>query len=142
PVIADMGALLSLGKGYIEEKDNTIGSDNRLSTNEALAFFALYSYDSPLLAEQRYKQYLEELEEAIEKVGLEASKEPFRQEIEKANYALQVAINYLLANHLLEANQENEEQDEPQLIAESSIDTETQELILAEPAPETASKPV
>ncbi|MCC2599661.1 hypothetical protein [Sphingobacterium sp. FBM7-1] len=106
PIIADMGALLSLGKGYVEENGDSIGSDDTLTTDEALAFFALYPQDSPALAEQRYTQYVTELEEAIEQVGLEASKEPYRQEIARAETSLHVAINYLLASQMLAEQQE------------------------------------
>src|SRR5690606_26903010 len=74
-IIADMGALLSLGKGYVEENGKFIGGDDSIPTDEALAFFALYPHDSPVLAEERYTQYVTELEEAMEQVGLERSEE-------------------------------------------------------------------
>lgn len=105
PVIADMGALLSLGKGYVEEGYDVIGGEDTVSTEEALAFFALYPHDSPELAEQRYEYYIDELDHAIEQVGLEASKEPFRREIEQAKTYLTMVINYLLANQLLASQQ-------------------------------------
>lgn len=106
PIIADMGALLSLGKGYVEENGKSIGGDDSIPTDEALAFFALYPHDSPVLAEERYTQYITDLKEAMEQVGLEASKEPYRQEISRGKNNLQVAINYLLASQMLASQQE------------------------------------
>lgn len=106
PVIADMGALLSLGKGYVEENGASIGGDDTITADEALAFFALYPHDRPVLAEERYTQYVAELEEAMEQVGLEASKEPYRREMARAEARLQVVINYLLASQVLAAQQE------------------------------------
>jgi len=106
PVIDDMGALLSLGKGYVEEDGDTIRTDSVIPSDEALAFFALYPHDSPVLAEQRYTQYVSELEAAIEQVGLEASKEPYRKEIAHAEACLSVVINYLLASQMLASQQE------------------------------------
>ncbi|MBD1433921.1 hypothetical protein H8B06_13870 [Sphingobacterium sp. DN00404] len=106
PVIDDMGALLSLGKGYVEEDGDTIRTDSVIPSDEALAFFALYPHDSPVLAEQRYTQYVSELEVAIEQVGLEASKEPYRKEIAHAEACLNVVINYLLASQMLAFQQE------------------------------------
>src|SRR5690606_15880742 len=102
PVISDMGALLSLSKGYITEGGDTIGGE-QLSPDEALAFFALYPHDTPLRAEERYLQYKSELETAISQIGLEASKEPFRQELLRADMCLQVAVNYLIANEVMQS---------------------------------------
>lgn len=116
PVIADMGALLSLGKGYVEENGGAIGNDDTLTTDEALAFFALYPHDHPDLAEQRYTQYVAELEEALEQVGLEASKEPYRREIARAQAALHIVINYLLASQMLASQQEEAEVPESETI--------------------------
>lgn len=109
PIISDMGAILSLGKGYIEENGETIGGGDSITTDEALAFFALYSHDSPTLAEERYTQYITELERALDTIGLEAAKEPYRQEINKAKDALHIAINYLLANQMMASIKEIEQ---------------------------------
>ncbi|SFC13561.1 hypothetical protein SAMN05421747_10521 [Parapedobacter composti] len=108
-VISDMGALLSLSKGYIAEGGDTLG-DGQPSPEEALAFFALYPHDTPLQAEQRYTLYKRELEETIARTGLEASREPFRQEIARADSCLQVAVNYLMANEMFQSLMLLEEQ--------------------------------
>lgn len=139
PVIADMGALLSLGKGYVEENGDSIGSDDTLTTDEALAFFALYPHDSPALAEQRYTQYVVELEEAIEQVGLEASKEPYRREIARAEAALHVTVNYLLASQMLVSQQEEAAAtEEVESTSEREVDGVDEPVYTAS----TASKPV
>lgn len=98
-VIKDMGALLSMGKGYIQE-DEGIGGEKAIHPEEALAFFAVYPYQTPLLVEERYKSYLFELDAAIEASPLEASKEPYRQEKLRAEENLQVAVNYLISQEL------------------------------------------
>lgn len=100
-VIADMGALLSLGKGYVEEDNESIGRSETVSPEEALAFFALYPYDTVLLAEKRYQQYCDELHFAMDEANLEASKEPFRKELLQAETYLTVAVNYLLAGQVI-----------------------------------------
>lgn len=128
-IIADMGALLSLGKGYVEENGKSIGGDDSIPTDEALAFFALYPHDSPVLAEERYTQYVTELEEAMEQVGLEASKEPYRQEIARAENNLQVVINYLLASQMLASQQEE------------AIDVAEQQEYIPEPEREKMDRP-
>ncbi len=144
PVINDMGALLSLSKGYITEGEDTIG-DEPLSPEEALAFFALYPHDKPLRAEERYLQYKRELEESINQTGLESSKEPFRQEMIRADACLQVAVNYLMANEILQSESFLEEAvektkeagDEGDKLAEKPVDV-TEPEVSVTPAVKTA----
>lgn len=111
PIISDMGALLSLGKGYIKEGEYMLGEDESVVAEEALAFFALYPHEVSELLEQRYAQYVEGLEYAMQQVGLEASKEPFRQEIRRAKVCLDVAINYRLTNQLVAATEQEPEEE-------------------------------
>ncbi|GLB50036.1 hypothetical protein [Neptunitalea lumnitzerae] len=95
-VISDMGALLSMGKGYIEEGD-VIGREQRILPEEALAFFAAFPFDNEAVIEERFKFYTGELDTKIEATALEASKQPFRKEKERAELYFQVALNYVLA---------------------------------------------
>lgn len=107
-VIADMGALLSQGKGFVSATKNIEGNkDGEVDINEALAFFSVYDHSSPLLAEQRHLQYLRELEGAMAETGLESAKEPFRQEIEKSEYYLTIALNYLVSSRFTPHSEKN-----------------------------------
>lgn len=131
-VIKDMGALLSLGKGYISE-DRGIGGEKLIHPEEALAFFAVYPHQSSQLVEERYAAYTAELDEAMDATPLEASKEPYRKEKERAEAYFKIAVNYIVSYGLKSAAAENEMKtksaDEVKYTAETGADDTNSEIV-------------